>query len=460
MALNEAYGQTDLAHEPNRLRRMLQSPNPRDRETAQLMLDQLNQEHTKQLQQQDFYFRQNQSAQDSADRDQTRRDIQHENLAARKDNQNARQEGLKEAHDTGRAQQLQMMAADPNLGKATQEAAKLELNRIMGLNVPAAAPGGAKGEYGPGGAPKGSTPTPPTTSYNAPTDAFKVDQATGVGSGSASPVEMRDYQANHSSVDVTGLRTTTFPSGGIAKAFDRTTPQGREKIGAPHELATSRNLGVGVGSNQLSPSVPSGQQSKGFEPIPFESPSTAFTRGNPPSPVATAGVTKAPPASISGVNPTLAKAALYTTPIYGQAFAAADLADAFLGGKPNQPSATPTPAVAGGPQPNPTPEGSPAQGPFTATSEAFQNAKPAPSAPPSNTPPAIPLVNPQASNDRQDLLKDTENTFYGGGHNTNTPAPTPTPTPPNPQRLAEANTTQPHPMTPQALAYLRLLGLA
>lgn len=425
MALQESYGQTDLAHEPARLRRMLQSPNPRDRETAQTLLDQLEREHTRELQQKDFYFRQNQSAQDSSDRDQTRRDIHDENLAARKDNQTARELGLKEAHDTGRAQQLQMMAADPNLGKATQEAAKLELNRIMGLNVAQVAPGGAKGEYGPGGAPKGGAITPPTTSYTAPIDAFKVDQATGVGAGAASPTELRDYQANHSSVDATGLRTTTFPSGGIAKAFDRTTPEGRAKIGAPHDIPN-----VVEGHTGFRPRIePSGQQSKGFDASPFSDtvvPNNPAVKDN-----ALAGVAK----PVSGYTPPTA------------AFAPKAKPQAAVAPASNSPA----------PGPNPTPEGTPYVGPF---SELNINAPAVAPAPTPFLPPAVPtpppVLNPQASNDRQDLLKDTENTFYGGGQ---APVPTPTPTPPQPNRVASA-APQPHPMTPQALAYLRLLGLA
>lgn len=398
MALNEAYGRTDVEHDPNWI-----MANYKGRKREQ-MLRNLQIENERAQQNREFELRQAQAAmarsqaRDLNDENRSSREMMHnDNMTATTSAREAQQAGLKEAHDTQRAQQLQIMAADPNLGKPAQDAAKAELIKLMGLTV-AAPSSGAKGEYGPGGAPKGVAPTAPTTSYNTPTDAFKVDAATGVGSGATSPADFRKYQETHSTVNADGLRSTTLPSGGIAKAFDRTTSPGRAKIGA----------------------------SNGFTPTPF--PDTTAATNPPPNENAIAK-------PISG----------YTPPT-----------SAFTEAVPAQPQAAATPASnVPAPGPNPTPAGTPYVGPFSELNVTAPAVAPAPTP---FIPPAVPtpppVLNPQASNDKQDLLKDTENTFYGGGQS-QPPAPTPTPTP-----VQNVASTQPHPMTPQALAYLRLLGLA
>lgn len=43
----------------------------------------------------------------------------------------------------------------------------------------------------------------------------------------------------------------------------------------------------------------------------------------------------------------------------------------------------------------------------------------------------FPAAQKMVQNDRQDLLKETENAFYGGGQSQPTPTPTPTPTKPH-----------------------------
>ncbi len=98
---------------------------------------------------------------------------------------------------------------------------------------------------------------------------------------------------------------------------------------------------------------------------------------------------------------------------------------ASIGLDPNVPSNQRQDAAATGANPQP---------PFGPLSNQAQDAR-AGAAPAAV---AVPVLKPQAQNDRGTLLNDIEGTFYGGGNAYPKPTPKPTPVPPKYQPQTQA----------------------
>lgn len=547
---------TDVNNDPNYWRALLTSPNRQIREQAEMMMRILETRNLREDQQ--IFQGQNlaESRAQRSDYNNARLDQRRSEQADRLDMAEARKSAVAEANATRRAQQLQFMAADPNLSPDIRNAAKAAMVKDLGLDTGTApAAGGPKGEYGPGGfhnttpdeimasargatqsgaphlpaKPTTSTYTPPTmsfttggggfpdrpnptTSYNpnrySPKKGFTPQERTRI-KGNLDRVDAEDARFNelafkrdvggerYASVygtsdpalikpgmapaaDIPGLYPgkSTIPQGArvgyydkdgnfVAPAYDQSgqklpMPKGKGVTGLVGTAGLGLNYDANSG-NVVNPGaagkVIAGEADQGA----YKPPTAAFTDGQPVATPQTAPaqgqgfLSKALPALEFGMLPALGP--------YAPAAAA------FLGHQGTQPRAAGTqeaaptaptpPPIAGGPQANPTPQG---VQPSVFGITKFENA---PTPTPAGTPPAIPfptatpanvgvgpLSRPLAQNDRADLLRDAENTFYGGG---TAPVPTPTPTPP--QRVVQAQPPQID-QNQLLLAYLRQLGLA
>lgn len=491
---------TDVNNDPNYWRQLLTSPNRAVRDQAEMMMRMLE---TRSLREDQQAF-QGQNLEEARAQ---RRDYNNARLEQRQSEQTdrldmaeARRSAVAEANATRRAQQLQFMAADPNLSPEIRNAAKVAMVKDLGLdvNVDAAAAGGPKGEYGPnmknqpipntkgkafniGGkdvppmAGPGSTErtnVSPATSLEskaqlAPRGAFGGDPVNWMAykrdiggsdfskifgtddptmikdslarTGSMSPAsEIPDLYPGKSTIPQ-GARVGYYDKDGnfVAPAYDQSgqklpMPKGKGVTGLVGTAGLGLNYDTNSG-NVVNPGAAGKVIAGEADQNTYKPPTAAFTGNQPATAQPTAPtqgqgfLSKALPALEFGMLPALGP--------YAPAAAA------FLGRQGAQPRAAGTqqaaaaapapPSVAGGPQPNPTPAVTPAPPMINQAASAFMNA-PIVTPTPAGTPPAVPMVNPQASNDRADLLRDAENTFYGGG---TAPIPTPTPTP-QPQRLA------------------------
>lgn len=441
MATPWITGQTDVTNDPAYWRAQLTSSNYKQRKQAELMLRQL--ENRSELEARQAFQSQNLAEaraqrgeisaarlaqRESEQEDRRQRAQEHQALIAA--DREARQAALADANATRRAQELQMIAADPNFPEATRNAAKAEIVRSLNLGGAPATAGGAptvKGEYGPGGAPA-TAPAPATTQPQpaaASASGYTPPKITGTA-GFAPP----GTDAIHSGVSFGNEQNYSPPTA----AFTGGEPP---KVGP--NGAVDQGLGFAPNGYPILPNTPEPR----YTPLgssSLEGSRLVNERGKPglvtPSGGFIGGISATQAAKYSGgaavpQNPPPNEAAT-AQPVSGYT----PPTTAFS--QPNTPVA---------PQPNPTP-GVPPEPALGITK--FENA-PVPT--PAGTPPAIPAVQPQASNDRQDLLRETEGTFYGGGQ---VPIPTPTPTPV--QRVAAAPLPALDPVLLQQLLQQQKLG--
>jgi len=471
---------------------------------------------------------------------------------AREDRQQAAQDraqAMQFAHDTQRAQALQLGMSDPNLTPEQRNSIKAEYMKLLGVPTAGAAPATkAKGEYGPGGAPTAAPPaptaagaptyTPPTAAFAAPggPDEFTLNKAGGgIGAGTYGPGTLGspyglDYYGPVNAAGQPGAATSgpwtirarmpegvPLPPKAYGRSFGFTDTAGLERGvasamtadvlrqplidnqatalqdigGAEAQKSVQQLLRSEPGAQVPFPSLyhPGGgsvTDANTYLPLPNEvfQPVIRSKKGGPNE--IGSLLAKNPfgydptidprfaAEQIGARNPALAKqyadyashmgfegapaseaeqtgrvprtSHLFMHPVTGANVPPKETMTAgpewftpptstfTVGGSQAQPSATAAPSLQG-------------RGEFRADYGLTPNAPGRfldfPTTPPSYINPAAlpgaaqpaavaPTPPPQASNDRLDLLRDTDNIFYGGGQ---VPVPTPTPTPV--QRLAQ-----------------------
>ncbi len=420
MALNEAYGQTDVMNDPRYLYSQTQTGNRKQRKAAEDRLQMLQHERDRAQQESQFgasHAQTERLRQDSLDESKRHFDLAQ---AQQRDLHNAtevdsqlRAKVAQQQADTQRLNALQLQLGDPNL-KDQHPAIKQEIMRIMGIQNNTTTGGvpttGAKGEYGPGGAPV------------APNAATAKKGEYGPGGAPATAASTTTYQnpttvfTGQPAPQTGGERPAIGPTGAVDQGGGF-APNGYPIL--PNTLEP-RYVPLGHGSLEGSTPVAGGIRtpSGGFI-------GTKLTPGvqNLINPGAAAAATSNPPPNESMVAAPVEGGYTLPTPAFTTGGSATQ-PGAALAPESNVPS---LPSQVITPHPGVTIDvdkllktyiGDP-------TMQDLQNRQ--------NSAP--PVVNPQASNDRQDLLRDTENIFYGGGQ-----APVPTPKPvatPKPQKYQQ-----------------------
>ncbi len=441
MPAYEAFGRTDTTNDPRVLYGLTQTGNRKQRKAAELRLQEISHDQDLAQHQAQFDASHAQTERLRGDALSERRDIFDERQAQRQDFHDAqagenaiRMKALQQQADTARLNALQLQLGDPNL-KDQHPAIKNEIMRILGVQnnvatggtaagvTPAAAAG--KGEYGPGGAPKapnagGAPPTTQPATYTPPTGAFTGQPApqTGGELPAVGPTGAVDQGGGFAPNGYPILPNTPEP---------RYTPLGHGSLeGSTQAQGGIQTPSGGFIGTKITPGVadlvdPTGgaatvarQTEAGYAPgsqggIPFRGtggytpPTTSFTTGGSS---AQPGAAPAPTSNVPApINVGLGVPGQEPVNLFS------------VGLNPNVPSNQRQDAAAA------TASGQPQV--FSAGSnqaEDFRNS-------------GAKAYGPSASNDRTDLLRDAENTFYGGGQ---APAPTPKPTP-APPHLAAAH---------------------
>lgn len=486
---------TDVRQDPNYWIQQLTNPNRRMREQAALVLEDLQRREL--LNQRLAEVREGREARLTAAEltRQQNREIHDETLAATVADRETKNAIIQANAFTRRAEELQMAMNDPNLPDDVKASARAEYIKILGLQpgtAGATAPTMKKGEYGPETAKQAPTPEKTTTTYTPPTRAF-TEQPRGIP---ARPTPSRRYYQESRYPASEGF--TPRDRTRIAKNLDRAQRED-ERF---NEIAYKRDIGgenyarlygteAAVPGQPLAAGIP--QLYAGTPTIPDVSPVGYYDKaGNFLGPLYTEGGAKLPmPRGATGLHGTAAIPGVVIDPVTGRSIATTPEARAAMAGR--FPIATSIPLGVAGPygEANKPPGEEMIAGPvgeyqpptvaFVAPPTGLEKGAggiPQPSPPPTATPTATPIRQPvheavgaalnflfkkgapfgtpppQASNDRRDLLRETEETFYGGGQAP--PVPTPTPTP-DAQRLAEVERQRQ--MELQRQAELRRLAL-
>ncbi len=353
--MNDAYGQTDVMHDPNYLRSLLAHNNPRVRAQGEEGLRQLQAQEVHQQQLAEFQ-----------QREMDRNRAHDENLGLRQseaDSRGVQREAMagdkEKAGEDRRAAMLHTILNDPTADPDMKKAIQGHLLKQAGVSYTptvdpkVAALARSKGIQAPtpqtvGGAPQGTAPV--------------TSPGTGVSAPFGQPAVQRNVDAGH----VVGPLASTIPAGKDLN-FNTGELVDKNHEGTINGQPASRALGEGALRTGISPESPAG-----IRGLAEATQNRALSMNNP-----------APNENMTA-NP--------VTPTWSPT--------QLVGQPQTAPSVAPT-----GPPSNPTPApGTQFQGPVTAAA-SFVGQPNAPVAQPALTPPALPPVKrPTPDEERQRML--------------------------------------------------------
>jgi hypothetical protein len=368
MALGEAYGQTDVMHDPRYLASMISNPNPRIRAQGEAAMKALEMEQQRQFHEQEFNERQHaaqtQHDETAASREEAGRSAHEDRASREKDLESARQMRIQDQQNNSLLEAART-TTDPAESKMLMD----QWKQKNGIAVPQA------------------TPDPKTAALQA----FHGQQPTASASTALAPSTLAGGNWEVGPTTPTGTQlnvnagrvfNTGAPTGSDVNVnTGEFVPQGRE--GTINGQPAGQAIAEGAIKTGIRPESPSGTAALAA----MDKAGTAFAGGGgfPAGPVRRAEPVStglsANPAPREGGYPTGAE----SSPTLAQTNPTPKETGFPTGAPPFAPG-----SLAAQPQPNTTPApGTQFQGPVTAT-VGFLGQPNAPVPAPANTPPAMP----------------------------------------------------------------------